>query len=224
MGIRSLKFGILILFALGSVLTAQAQKKSCNLNFKVYVYEAKAPQNRLKNASLVIKDLRTKEEKALILSPNVQGFENLTEGKYRIDVTRDGYKQKTKDINLECDFADRQNIVWQNIYLWKGKTASEADLIEDVVPTKPVYSSQTNVQSKDGGQGEFGKVSVQIVIDEDGNVISAKALDGKPSLAKASIKAVRQSRFAPTMLAGTPVKVTGVIVYNFVPPEPEKEP
>jgi hypothetical protein len=211
------KFGILILLASGSVFTVQAQTKACNLHLKIYVYDAKAPRNRLENADLVVKNLKTKEKKALALSPTAQGFENLAEGKYRIDVTRQGYKQKSKAINLECEFADQQNVVWQSIYLWKDKTASEADLTEEVVPTKPGYYAQSNVQQKDGGQQDFGKVSVQVVIDEDGNVISAKALDGKPSLVKASIKAVRQSVFAPTMLAGIPVKVTGVIVYNFVP-------
>jgi protein TonB len=65
-----------------------------------------------------------------------------------------------------------------------------------------------------------GAVNVQVTIDEAGNVISATALSGHPLLRAAAEKAARESKFSPTVLSGQPVKVTGVIVYNFVPPEP----
>ena len=68
-----------------------------------------------------------------------------------------------------------------------------------------------------------GAVNVQVTIDEQGNVISAAAVSGHPLLRAAAVSAARQSKFAPTMLSGQRVKVTGVIVYNFVPPEPKKE-
>lgn len=61
-----------------------------------------------------------------------------------------------------------------------------------------------------------GTVVVQILIDEVGNVISAHAVSGHPLLQAASVAAARQARFAPTSLSGTPVKVTGVVTYNFV--------
>jgi TonB family protein len=60
-----------------------------------------------------------------------------------------------------------------------------------------------------------GKVNVQIMIDETGKVISAKAIDGNPLLRQASEKAALGARFKPTTLSNVPVKVTGVIVYNF---------
>jgi len=60
-----------------------------------------------------------------------------------------------------------------------------------------------------------GPVSVQVTIDEEGNVISASALSGHPLLQAAAVAAARAARFAPTLLDGQPVKVTGVITYNF---------
>ena len=36
-------------------------------------------------------------------------------------------------------------------------------------------------------------------------------------LRAAAVQAARSSKFSPTKLSGQPVKVTGVIVYNFVP-------
>lgn len=60
-----------------------------------------------------------------------------------------------------------------------------------------------------------GAVNVQVVIDEKGNVISASAVSGHQLLRKSAEDAARASKFTPTFLTGQPVKVTGVIVYNF---------
>jgi protein TonB len=57
---------------------------------------------------------------------------------------------------------------------------------------------------------------VQIVVDEKGDVISAKAVSGHRSLHGASEKAARSAKFSPTVICGNPVKVTGLITYNFV--------
>jgi protein TonB len=60
-----------------------------------------------------------------------------------------------------------------------------------------------------------GKVDVQVLIDENGHVVSAKAISGNPLLRGAAENAARGARFTPTLLSKVPVKVTGVIVYNF---------
>jgi TonB family protein len=75
---------------------------------------------------------------------------------------------------------------------------------------KPEYSGaarQVNAQ---------GKVDVQVTIDEAGRVISAHAVSGHPLLRPAAENAAHRARFSPTLLSETPVKVTGVIVYNFI--------
>jgi len=61
-----------------------------------------------------------------------------------------------------------------------------------------------------------GAVQVQVLIDENGNVISAHAVSGHPLLQAAAVQAARASKFTPTKLSGQPVKVNGVIIYNFV--------
>jgi protein TonB len=57
-----------------------------------------------------------------------------------------------------------------------------------------------------------------VKIDERGNVVSASAVSGHPLLQAAAVAAARQAKFAPTMLSGQAVSVTGVIVYNFIAP------
>ncbi len=62
-----------------------------------------------------------------------------------------------------------------------------------------------------------GAVSVQVLISESGSVISATPVSGHPLLRAAAESAARGSSFSPTLLCGQPVKVSGVITYNFVP-------
>jgi protein TonB len=61
-----------------------------------------------------------------------------------------------------------------------------------------------------------GQVVVQVLIDENGNVVAAHATSGHPLLQAAAVNAARSSKFTPTKLSGQPVKVNGVIIYNFV--------
>ena len=61
-----------------------------------------------------------------------------------------------------------------------------------------------------------GTVVVQVLVDEQGYVIAAHAVSGHPLLQAASVAAAREAKFSLTRLAGEPVKVSGVIHYNFV--------
>jgi protein TonB len=62
----------------------------------------------------------------------------------------------------------------------------------------------------------YGTVAVQVLIDETGRVISAQAVSGHPLLRTAAAQAAQQARFSPTILGGQPVKVSGMITYNFI--------
>lgn len=61
-----------------------------------------------------------------------------------------------------------------------------------------------------------GVVSVEVVIDVSGRVIAAKAVSGPEMLREAAEHAALQAKFAPALLSGQPVKMTGTINYNFV--------
>jgi TonB family protein len=60
-----------------------------------------------------------------------------------------------------------------------------------------------------------GVVEIEVVIDTNGKVISAKAVKGPSLLMGAAEQAARLARFTPTLLSGQPVKVSGIITYNF---------
>lgn len=74
-------------------------------------------------------------------------------------------------------------------------------------PAYPSMAKQIGVQ---------GTVSVQVLIDEEGRVISAKAVSGHPLLVPEAQKAAMMARFSPTVISDQAVKVSGVITYNFV--------
>src|SRR6266478_7012922 len=62
---------------------------------------------------------------------------------------------------------------------------------------------------------QSGLVQVEVVVDENGKVISARALSGPGTLREVAVEAAYRARFSPTKLSGQPVKVTGQINYNF---------
>lgn len=82
--------------------------------------------------------------------------------------------------------------------------------------------------------GISGTIGVNIILDENGNVSEARAeindmgkrvdvdgtkldpLPADPMLREAAENAAWKAKFAPTVLSGQPVRVKGMIVYNFV--------
>ena len=60
-----------------------------------------------------------------------------------------------------------------------------------------------------------GIVTVEVVVDETGKVISAVATSGPALLKDVAVQAALRARFSPTKLSGQPVKVSGLINYKF---------
>ncbi|HEX8117276.1 MAG TPA: energy transducer TonB [Pyrinomonadaceae bacterium] len=101
-----------------------------------------------------------------------------------------------------------------------AKPSPEAEMLSEVVaggmlngkalkkpnPRYPVEARSSRVQ---------GTVAVQIIVDEQGNVVSAKAVSGPRPLHGASEEAARKAKFEPMTLCGRPAKVSGVITYGF---------
>jgi protein TonB len=74
-------------------------------------------------------------------------------------------------------------------------------------PAYPPIAKQAGIQ---------GPVSVQVLVDETGRVVSAKAVSGNPTLMPAAQQAAMRARFSPTKIGEQAVKVSGVITYNFI--------
>ena len=74
-------------------------------------------------------------------------------------------------------------------------------------PPYPPIAKQLGIQ---------GTVNVQVLVDESGRVISAKAVAGNLALMRAAQQAALNARFSPTMIGDQAVKVSGIIIYNFI--------
>jgi TonB family protein len=61
----------------------------------------------------------------------------------------------------------------------------------------------------------FGMVRVEVTISETGSVIDAKAISGHQALRSAAVAAAYKWIFKPTTVNGEPIKVQGVLTFNF---------
>jgi len=78
--------------------------------------------------------------------------------------------------------------------------------LKKVAPAYPPEAKEARVS---------GKVQVQVTISEEGRVIEATAISGPESLREAAVRAAEQWVFKPTKLDGAPVKVQGILTFNF---------
>jgi len=62
-----------------------------------------------------------------------------------------------------------------------------------------------------------GRVTVKILLDEKGNLLSAEAIDGPQELRASAVAAARKARFTLTLIGTRPVRVSGVLTYDFAP-------
>lgn len=76
---------------------------------------------------------------------------------------------------------------------------------------KPSYPDKARLK------GLGGRVIVKVVSDLNGNIISAEVLSGSEELHQVSIEAALAAKLSPTTLSGQLTKVSGTLVYNFVP-------
>lgn len=60
-----------------------------------------------------------------------------------------------------------------------------------------------------------GSVEVQVLISEQGDVLAARAISGHPLLHAASVEAALKWKFKPTLQGGVPVKVAGILTFNY---------
>ena len=74
---------------------------------------------------------------------------------------------------------------------------------------KPVMSEEAKRLKQNG------KITVRVIVDENGKVVSAIAMNGPAALREAAEAAARQATFAPTVQDGITVRMTGELVYTF---------
>jgi TonB family protein len=83
------------------------------------------------------------------------------------------------------------------------------------IPGEAIRRVQPDYPASARSARQAGTVSVEIVINENGDVISARAISGSDLLKNAAARAARAWKFKPSMRDGKPVKSTSSITFNF---------
>ncbi len=211
--------------------SSNAQTPVCNLRFDVFEFSG---NESVKDIKAVLTDLLTK--KTIEFSdPKLLLFSDITSGKYKIEIIKDGYERRIKEFELKCRTVDEVLTISKSLYLQKGDVKKVTEFGSTGYVAKG-NNEEYKVQS-DGlainhnalnlakpkypaaalAVRATGTVNVQVTIDEDGEIVKAEAISGHPLLRYAAERAAMESRFAPTLLNWQPVQITGIIVYNFVP-------
>jgi TonB family protein len=98
----------------------------------------------------------------------------------------------------------------------KTPTPAKTVVLGDKLKSKILSNPQPSLPDAAKKAKVSGPVRVEVVVDERGNVISAKPVSGNSLLHAEAVKSAKKARFSPTLLKGQSVKVSGVITYNFV--------
>lgn len=117
-------------------------------------------------------------------------------------------------------YETRNDAIFKELKVFQEQFAPGIDFPEpmDTVNGKAIDLPKPGYPSEARALRLSGMVVIKVEINEKGKVTSAKDMcQGPPFLTGASIDAAMQARFSPTFLNGQPMKVTGVIQYNFVP-------
>ena len=221
--------------------TSFAQTKTCNLQIRVYEFKENDDAEKFPVKDAVIKLVNTKTKKTLKIkeqngTPTL--FDGLAGTEYEITISKNGFQKTQENRMLDCESADAENKVSAIFFLWEGdsnkffqfpKSFSDSNMraVESDAGGNSSGVKSENKSSASLVQPKYpsaaravkasGSVEVQVTINELGYVISAKAVSGHPLLYAAAVEVAQKSRFSQTRLSGIPVKVTGIIVYNFVP-------
>jgi TonB family protein len=214
-----------------SALTAFGQ--TCNLNIGVYKFAAAPTEELIENVAIELRNGKTRKTVRPVSKQRNGYFENLAMGQYKLTLKKEGFKRTLGDIYLTCEYA-WLGTVEEVRFLWEGDPKQTVDMT--TLASK--YPGGTMYRLKDGSDAATkatylpkpayppaarairatGRIEVQVLINEVGRVIWAKAVSGNPLLLQSAENAARGAKFRPFTLEGIlPVKVSGVIVYNFVP-------
>ena len=96
-----------------------------------------------------------------------------------------------------------------------GQSQSIQQVVDEVLEGNAITRVEPTYPPTARMMRAFGTVRVQITISETGKVIDAKAISGHQSLRSAAVDAAYKWVFKPTTVNGEPIKVQGVLTFNF---------
>lgn len=117
---------------------------------------------------------------------------------------------------------EENNSHWRNLIRSLSVSGSNRDVGSLLLPNGGLLNGKALKLARPrypmGAVGpRIGTVTVEITIDEKGDVIEAKAVTGVGAFRTEAVTAAKKSKFPPTLVCGQPIRITGTIFYNFSP-------
>jgi protein TonB len=116
---------------------------------------------------------------------------------------------RPKDAKRPLRFA----VNWKSVT--NDTTSSSGEASKDFAEAVPTYKARPEYPAAARSSKTLGTVSVNVTIDQMGNVVSAKATDGPVVLRQSAENAARRWRFRPATRDGKPVSTMQIIRFNF---------
>ncbi len=88
-------------------------------------------------------------------------------------------------------------------------------VVEGLLHGKETTLIKPDYPARAKSEGVAGKVTVAVLVNKQGLVVSARALNGHPLLKVAAVVAARKAKFSPEKLADQRSKISGTITYSF---------
>lgn len=196
-------------------LGAAAQQNTCVLQVNTFSFKK---NSRIGSPALTLTGLADGQS---VRSGMISGrFENISSGKYKLQVVKDGYSPRVKEFEINCDFVDGNGVVSQSVYLGDPQVLPGPEIKDGkgIIKGIALYLPKPAYPDALRGKEKFARqVTVRVLIDEDGNVIWGTAVNENSLLGEAAVRAAMNAKFQPTRLSGAPVQVSGDVTYNFVP-------
>ena len=86
-----------------------------------------------------------------------------------------------------------------------------------ILNDKAVYLAKPEYPRELKAEGITGSVTVRVVLNEQGKVVSAATFSGHSELRRQALKAVKKSKFKRIIRCGKSIKINGMIIFNFAP-------
>lgn len=106
--------------------------------------------------------------------------------------------------------------VGKEIKVADGPKLKSIEPVEGTILGGVLNDLATSLPAPDAGSAtETGTVTVEVIVNEKGVVTASSVVSGPQPLWKAAGEAARQAKFDPPLHNGKPVKVAGVLTYEF---------
>lgn len=175
----------------------------CNVKFDVYEFKESGDSENFPVNDYKIKLINAKTNKTVktVKAEEKVIVKNVSKENFVVTISKDGFQRTEFEFSPDCSLVDTQNTSSQIVFLWKGDSKKifkpyskfplgaqfgvvqkESDSKDEVLNSGAVMLGKPKYPQAAKAVRASGKVEVQVLINELGNVVSAEAISGHPLL------------------------------------------